>query len=209
MTQSHKKALTGHKLSPKPTKAQKLAQAEKNLERFQVIQDERFKELVKTIGTVWSNQVELAKSETRLDEQFCVLSRLAIRGINEILVRIGSEDLITEKVIETAFKEWHGFRSRSDFRSFMLEWFLGKPLSELPPEPKKEETPVAPDQKAEGTQEFGGDYGPHDKSSSGNETASKEPQQDSNIGQADAVSQGQNLDNTPLGVGQGNGPTLS
>ena len=181
----------------------------KSLEQFQVTQDAKLKELANTVVTVWKNQVELAESETRLDEQFCVLSRLAIRGINDILIRIGSEDLITDKVVEAAFKEWRAFRKRSDYRKFMLEWFLGKSLSELPTEPKKEEILVAPDPKVGGAQEFGGNYVSYNKSDNGNTTTAEERQQDSNSCQTDEVPSGQNLDGSIPDGGQGNSPALS
>ena len=171
------------------------------------LQDAKLRALGDTLTTMWNNQVELSKSETRLDEQFCVLARLSIRMLNDILVRIGSEDLITEKVIETAFKEWATFKERSDFREFMVEWFLGKPLSELPPakeEPlvtrdeqgrvqKINATPVSPGPKAEGPQEFGGDYGTQ-KRDERNEAAPEERQPDDRAGQEDAMPAGQDTD---------------
>jgi len=141
-----------------------------------MIQDEKLKGVGNVISTVWKNQETLSKSAERLDEQFAVLARLSIRGMNDILIRMGADkEVITEVVIETAFKEWQVFRSRSDFRQFMLEWFLGKPLADLPPPPAKEEAPMtaAPGQEAEKpqAQEFGGDYGTQQKSDERNEAA--------------------------------------
>jgi hypothetical protein len=199
-TQKRKRpGLPGRKIQPKQTRVQKLVSLEKRLELLPELVEEKLKGVIETIGTVWNNQKELSKSADRLDEQFCVLTRMSVKHINDVMVRIGSDDLIDETVIERYFKEWAAFRSRSDFRTFMLEWFLGKGLDTLPPPPKQETAPVPPDQKVEEPQEFGGDYnGAGEKSDGGDQTTVEVGRQDSNLIEAAAMSEGQDVnDPTP------------
>ena len=124
--------------------------------------------LANSAATIWGNQKELTKSHDNIEEQFCVLGRLSIANINDIRLRIESDEVVTEDIVELSFKEWQAFRARPDFRNFMVEWFLGVPLDKLPPPPAVDVEPE-PD-KAE-PQEFGGDYEPRETSSSGDETA--------------------------------------
>lgn len=142
------------------------------------LQNTKIKALAKTLSTVWNNQVSLEKSINLLEEEFCVLGRITIPKINEILLAIDSEDLITEETINTVFLSWNKFRQRSDFKQHFVPWFLGKPLEELPPPPKeeaKEEEPSdAPSQEAEGATEFGGDYDEGQNSSFGDPADPKE-----------------------------------
>jgi hypothetical protein len=146
-----------------------------------------------------------------LDEQFCVLARMSIRSLNEILIRIGSEDVITEKVIEVAFKEWASFKKRPDFRKYMLEWFIGKPLSELPPAPvgAKQSDPASPSPEAEGPQEFGGDYAAQQKSDERDEAVVEGRQSDSFSSQTDALPAGQDIDSPVPKEGERDSSTLS
>ena len=140
--------------------------------------------------TIWSNQVELTKSAEKLDEQFCVLARLSIRFINDLAIRISSDNVINEDVLEKYFKEWAAFRTRPDFRKFMLEWFLGKELKDLPAAP---EVPSPEAEEPQEPQEFGGDYAKQ-VSSVGDKTVVQTKQPDRIIDQTDAVPPGQNLD---------------
>jgi hypothetical protein len=178
--------------APKPTKAQKLVQLAGEYERSQEVAVERLKEVAKAVQVIWTNQLRLTESANRLDEQFCVLGRLAISTLNTILVRIGADnELIDEKKLETFFKEWAAFRGRSDYQNYMLEWMLGVPLNTLPAEPAKEEQKPAttgPEASTLQAVEVGGDY---------NETKSEERDQttvpaatEGNKVTSDAVSSG-------------------
>jgi hypothetical protein len=179
----------------KKTVAQKLAKLEEKFEAFQNLQREKLKELGKTIGTLWSNEVELDKSANRLDEQFAVLARMLFVRFNELMLQLDADNTIDEKSIEKAFREWAAFRARPDFRNLMMEWFLGVPLSELPPAPKQEERPaVTPDQVAEGPQEFGGDYGEGEDGRLRNETTEQSQSEDEATGEEDAVPEVQDTD---------------
>ena len=143
--------------------------------------DENLSLLARSHATIWANQKELTKSETLLDEQFAVLSRLTIISINLMAVRhnlaiemlcsaIGKEDTddlsfpdIDYDDVNLLFEQWAKFRERPDFRQHMRAWFMGDDLSKLPPppEPPAEEE----DQVKEETQE----PGEEDVSDSGNE----------------------------------------
>lgn len=179
----------------KRTTAQRLAKLEERFEAFQNLQDEKLKELGKTIGTLWNNEVELDKSANRLDEQFAVLARMLFIRFNELMLRVDSDNTIDEKSIETAFREWAKFRARPDFRNLMMEWFLGVPLSELPPPPKQKEPPAeTPDQVAEGPQEFGGDYAEGEASSVGNTATEQSQPANEADGEENAVPEVQDTD---------------
>lgn len=200
-TQKGKPGQPGAMLKRKQTVAQRLAEVEKRFAQSQNFQVSRLREFAKSIETIWNNQVELSKSEERLDEQFCVLARMSIRVLNDLMVRTGGDDLINEKVVETYFREWAKFRTRPDFRKFMTEWFLGQNLDSLPPPAivKEPEVPVAlsPEAKEpQEPQEFGGDYGSGKASDVRDQATVQEGQQDDRDGQKNAVPAGQNSDSS-------------
>src|SRR6185369_10114785 len=100
-------------------------------------------------STIWNNQKELSNSAELLDEQFAVSTRLAVANLNKLFEATGHPELkIGEKQIEDTFKDWAQFKKRVDFRDLMLEWTLGTPLSELPPEPQPEAKEEPPPQEA-------------------------------------------------------------
>jgi len=132
------------------------------------LQSAKVKALAKTVGTVWNNQVSISNSIDRLEEEFCVLGRLVIPKMNEILIALGSEDLITEEVINGVFLTWNEFKKRPDFKKHFVPWFLGTPLRDLPEVKEEEEIPDAP-AEGEGAEVFGGDYGEGQTSDVGNE----------------------------------------
>jgi hypothetical protein len=125
-------------------------------------QNKKVKLLGETTATIYRNQVDLSQSHTRLDEQFAVLTRLTVMTLNDLIIRLGGEDLVTYDGINAMFQEWNDFRSRPDFREHMSVWMMGGDLSALPPPPepaKEEEQPAdAPEENPEGAVEFGGDY---------------------------------------------------
>lgn len=123
--------------------------------------------------TVWNNQKELVKSQELLDEQFAVSTRMTVLSVNNLLSKLNSEERITESDIEILFKDWAKFRSRKDYRDFMMEWFLGVALDKLPP-PKESET-----------KEGGSDV----QSSDGNKRPSEGPAENSGDGQTANVPQ--------------------
>jgi hypothetical protein len=100
----------------------------------------------------------LAKSETLLDEQFAVSTRMTIVAVNHILEKMGhGDDKITEKDVEKLFKDWAKFRKRPDYRNYMMEWFLGEDIDKLPPPPEPQAT-------KEGDSHVEGDRGDQDSS---------------------------------------------
>lgn len=185
----------------KRTLAQRVAKLEERFEASRNLQDQKLKELGKTIATLWQNEVELDKSANRLDEQFAVLARMMFVRFNELIMRVDGDNTIDEKSIEVAFREWAEFRGRGDFRDLMMEWFLGMPLKEMPPPPQpKEATPEeAPGTEAEGPREFGGDYGQGEDSSIGDETTGQSESEDSGSLEADALPEGQDTDSSVPG----------
>lgn len=134
---------------------------------------------------------------------------MLIPRFNNILIRMGSEDLITDEVIGEVFLEWDEFKSRSDYRDLLLEWMIGRDLADLPPPPPveiKQETPEeAPAQEGEGPQEFGGDYG--EISDLGNETDSEESSESAGAGEEDEVPELQDVDQAPR-ISKEEGSTL-
>jgi hypothetical protein len=88
--------------------------------------------LTKAHTTIWENQRELAKSEELLDEQFAVLTRLAISNLNYVIQQVNGVQ-ITETDVENLFKDWAKFKARPDRKSLMMEWFMGVALDKLPP----------------------------------------------------------------------------
>ena len=189
--------MNGKRQKAKPTSrqvSQRLEELEKQFEQFQNLQAQKLKALGNTLQTIWANQVELSKSETRLDEQFCVQGRLFITSINEILLRANSDEVITYEQVNKMFMEWEKFRSRPDFRDHMRAWFMGDDLSTLPPppEPKEKAPEETPSPEAEGPQEFGGDYG--EASDVGNQAAQEGRPAGHEGGSSDPVSEGQDAD---------------
>ncbi len=185
-----------------------------SLSALQKKQEKQAKDLTvisKDIGLVHGNQVELAKSEERLDDQFAVLTRLTVTKLNEMFTKFnalvqglpaGEGELLTEQLqealgiglvgyneINEMFIDWGKFRKRSDFRDHTKAWYTGVDLDSLPPppEPEAKETeesdpsPEAEAAPAEGDQ----DEGPN--SNSGNETAIEEPSEGSSASQDNEV----------------------
>ena len=172
------------------------------------LQDAKVRALAKTVGTVWGNQVSLDTSINRVEEEFCVLGRLIIPKMNEMLIAMGSEDLITEEAINGVFLIWHEFQKRPDFKKHFVQWFMGVPLDEMPvliPEQKEENTIDTPAQEDGGVIAFGGDYGEGQAVDSGNETAEEEQPQSNAGGPEDALPEGQDADDTVRGAEQGEG----
>jgi len=94
--------------------------------------------LARSVATVFQNQKELMAAHQQVDDQFSVLTRVALSKLNQIVVRMGLEyeDLYTTyKSINHAFEEWIQFKSRSDFRAYLDKWYMGVPLTEMPPVP--------------------------------------------------------------------------
>ena len=128
--------------------------------------------IAKSNQTIWANQKELARSEELLDEQFAVSTRMSIMAVNGILEKMGSTERITEKDVETLFKDWARFRKRPDYRKYMMDWFLGADIDKLPPPPE-------PQAKKEGDSNVEGDHG--------NQNPVEGLSQDSSPSQADDV----------------------
>ena len=149
--------------------------------------DQRLRLLDKKSDVIYNNQVALAESETRLDEQFCVSTRLAIVMINKLTkLKETTVEPIAYAHVNKMFQEFEAFRSRPDFREHMEAWFMGEDLSQLPPPPeleKQEEEPEAV--QAEGSNEppaqtFGGDYA--EKNDSGDAGSTEERSEDAATG---------------------------
>lgn len=121
--------------------------------------------------------MELSKSETRLDEQFAVLTRMTYSKVNELIHAINRNVLIgvSEEVApidydqtNKMFVEWQQFKNRPDWRDHSRVWFMGGDLSMLPPPPEPQEQPEAkvkeqiesaPEEEyPEGATMFGGNY---------------------------------------------------
>ena len=173
-----------------------------DLELFQGGQDTKLRAVGRVCGTLWKNQEELTAAHHQLDTQQFVLARLLVPIVNDILVRIGSDDLITLESIGRCFLEWDEFKKRPDYKDLLPEWLLGKPLSELPP-PKvkeKEQLEKAP-AESEGPQEFGGDYVERQTSGLGDETDPEEQPEGQSDGKEDEMSEGQDADETPHAEG--------
>jgi hypothetical protein len=173
-TQTKKRAAKKKKVRAKKESfkaAAKRRGLQREFEDLLDLQNAKVKALAKTVGTVWHNQVALSESIDRIEEEFCVLGRLMIPKMNEILIALGSEDLITEEMINGVFLTWNEFKKRPDFKAHFVPWFLGVPLNELPPPPevKQEENPDTPAPEGEGAEVFGGDYGEGQTSTDGDE----------------------------------------
>lgn len=121
--------------------------AEQNLKLLQKTQA-----LEKQVAVLYQNQRELASSETRLDEQFCVSTRLAIMWVNDIIRRGRARgsgwaqdlEVVTYEKVNELFRDFEEFRSRPDFRNHMRVWFMGEPLDSLP-EVRAEDNDVSSD----------------------------------------------------------------
>ena len=129
-----------------------------------------FNALSGDIKTLYNNQAELVSSDTKLDEQFAVLTRMVIMKLNTMSAKVNMAvnqeliDPITYDEINLMFEEWSTFRARLDFKDHTRLWFTGGDLSELPPAPeppepeaKEEEPETEPEAEATGDQ-FGGNY---------------------------------------------------
>jgi len=121
----------------------------------------QFKTFSDSIGPIWANQKELGKSANLLDEQFVVLTRLAIGTLNKLLLNFNKallcdENLKPEKIdlisygeVNRMFDDWNSFKARPDFREHMRTWMMGDDLSTLPPVPVKEEVKETTNEKDE------------------------------------------------------------
>lgn len=175
------------------------------------LQSAKVKALAKTVGTVWRNQVALSESIDRVEEEFCVLGRLMIPKMNEILIALGSEDLVTEEMINGVFLTWNEFKQRPDFKQHFVQWFLGVPLNELPPPPEvkqEEEKPDTPAPADGGAEVFGGDYGEGQTDNIGDEATQEGGPAVNEAGAADALPSMQDVDEAPLGEEQGGGAAV-
>lgn len=109
--------------------------AEQNFKLHQKVQA-----LEKQVAVLYQNQKELAQSENRLDEQFCVSTRLAVSWINSIIKAARMEDAawalpldsISYETVNKMFMDFERFRRRPDFRNHMRVWFMGESLDSLP-----------------------------------------------------------------------------
>lgn len=166
------------------------------LDQLRELQESRLRVIANTIGTIWKNQRELDAAHHKVDTQQFVLARLLISAVNDILIRIGSEDLISQETVARCFLEWDEFSKRPDYKDLLIEWMMGKPLSELPPPPevKEEEQPKEAPAESEDPQEFGGDYGEGQSSSNKHETVAEEPSENSGTGEENEMPEGQDAD---------------
>lgn len=208
-TQNQKKIVTGKKQPKKKNLDRRLQLLE---EKFAVLESPQgsqnlkfkalgdlFQKMAHDQAVIFGNQKDLAVSEERLDEQFCVLTRLTISRLNEIaLIAHGEDaDLITYDQVNLMFMEWAKFRQRPDFKDHMQTWMMGGDLNTLPPPPeppKEEETPDAPGPKAEDAEEFGGDHGEGQESDVGDEIPAEEQPEDGTDSPQDSMSEGQDPD---------------
>jgi hypothetical protein len=177
--------VNGQKQKPKRTRRELeswLAQVEDTLTRRVDQLDKTAQLLARSNQTIWTNQKELTKSEELLDEQFAVSTRMSIVAVNSILEKMGVEDRITAADVGKLFKDWSLFRSRPDYREYMMEWFLGVALDKLPPPPE-------PQAKKEGAGNVEDD--------DGNKRASEGADEDSLDGQTANVSEVQKEDGAP------------
>ena len=137
--------------------------------------DRNFGLMARNQQLAWNNQKECAKSETLLDEQFAVLTRLTITSLNKVLPD-GSKILYED--VNKLFMDWADFRKRKDFRDYMKEWFMGEDLSKLPPPPVEEPKKPA-DQPKEGGSD--GQVSPAEASSRPEQPESPGPSQEAPV----------------------------
>jgi hypothetical protein len=196
---TRKKTLPGARKPKKPVlgkRVEKLESALEELKRKSDLYDQRHKGLVEQVTvlaqsakTLWDNQVELTKSAHKLDEQYAVLMRVAVRAINEVIITTGGEDLLTYNGLNREFAEWTKFRARPDYKKYMEAWFMGVDMSTLPPPPLPE--PEEETTEPEGPRHFGGDYA---ESSVGDTTTEEAAPEGEGDHEADALPQGQDSD---------------
>lgn len=117
-----------------------IAQALRNLGEQNLALVQKVQILERKLDVLYQNQRELVQSENRLDEQFCVSTRLAIMWLNSIIkgARMTDEpwalelDSVTYDKVNELFKDFAEFRGRPDFRNHMRAWFMGEPIDSLP-----------------------------------------------------------------------------
>jgi len=134
-TQPRKKLLGTNKESRKAVARALQNLAEQNLKLHQKVQ-----ELQKQVAVLYQNQRELVRSENRLDEQFCVSTRLAVSWINAIIKAARMEDApwalsldsVSYDAVNKMFMDFEKFKGRPDFRNHMRVWFMGESLDSLP-----------------------------------------------------------------------------
>lgn len=114
--------------------------------------DDTTQKLAKSNQVIWNNQKELTKSEELLDEQFAVSTRMFIVTMNGLCAKLGFEERIDSEDVQSLFRDWATFKQRPDFRSLMMEWFLGVGLDKMP------QLPAAP-ARTEGDVHVEGDHG--------------------------------------------------
>ena len=135
-----------------------------------------------------------------IDDQIAILSRLSISKLNTLAKihnaticakeGISGVDMVTKDSVKQLFDEFHALQKRSDFKELNNAWLMGEDMSNLPPEPVKEEQPAESAPQAatadhpEGAEMFGGDYG---KATDGNAAVEEEPHTDYGKGKADEV----------------------
>lgn len=167
---------------------------------FRADQREKLKALAKTVQVIWKNEQELDRAHDLVNEQFCVLTRLTITTLNDILLRISGEEaeLIRYEAVNAMFQEFQAFRKRPDFKQHMDTWMMGGDLSALPPPPvvKEEGEPGAALPEEDGAKVFGGDY-EEDASDLGDEGADEESPGGEEDLAAPEVPEGQDDDEAP------------
>jgi hypothetical protein len=156
----------------------KKVQSRKNLARSVQQLGGDAQKLVNAVADLWKNQERLvtglgalAKSESSLDDQVSVLTRLFMLSMNEIRTKLGLDPITPEEVGDT-FADWYKFKSRRDAHEHNQTWVFVEDLSTLPEEPELKEN--APDTTEH--EEFGGDYV---KSDNGDAAAAEERTEDS------------------------------
>jgi len=139
----------------------------------------------------------MVQANAMIDDQIAILSRLCISKLNT-LTRVCNEapgaaervSSITKDSVKQLFDEFHALQKRSDFKELNNAWLMGEDMSNLPPEPVKEEQPAESAPQAatadhpEGAEIFGGDYG---KATDGNTAVEEKPSTDDGARKADEV----------------------
>lgn len=148
-----------------------MAQALRNLGDQNLALLQKVQILERKIDVLYQNQRELVQSENRLDEQFCVSTRLAVMWINHIIqsAQANAEpwaeqtDVVTYEKVNELFRDFEQFKSRPDFRDHMRVWFMGEPIDSLP-EVKGDEDGRSDDGDAPAAKEGpeGGEHGQED-----------------------------------------------
>lgn len=101
---------------------------------------------------VYKNQVELAGSADRVDDQFAVLTRLVILKLNEVVQAVNllrrahldsrtdiglPPNPVTYGDVNSMFAQYELLKQRRDFRQLAEAWYMGQDLSNLPPPPEE------------------------------------------------------------------------